>query len=170
MMAQWETHNCVLSRSVRCLGEYPVPQVDTAQFLPSFRTSTDSIRRPTSEIPTCRGIRARFKENAQIPIGANAGNRRLRVCCLWGMLLSLHTAVKEFRNRYRQVGHGKCGRMQPAVVAQHAVQHAYAVANHVWLWSAAVYCKSASASLRPGAGQLYGATGLASVSGVRNNK
>lgn len=32
------------------------------------------------------------------------------MCCLWGMLLSLHTAVKEFRNRYREVGRGKSGR------------------------------------------------------------
>lgn len=30
--------------------------------------------------------------------------------CLWGMLLSLHTAVKEFRNRYTEVGRGKSGR------------------------------------------------------------
>ena len=65
------------------------------------------------------------------------------------MVLSLHTAVKEFRNRYREVGHGKSGRIQPAVAVmhavhavQHAVQQAYAVANGMlWLWPAAVYCK-----------------------------
>ena len=31
------------------------------------------------------------------------------------MLLSLHTAMEEFRNRYTVVGHGESGRMQPAV-------------------------------------------------------
>jgi hypothetical protein len=40
------------------------------------------------------------------------------------MVLSLHTAVKEFRNRYRQVGHGKSGCIQPAVVELHTVRHA----------------------------------------------
>ncbi len=65
------------------------------------------------------------------------------MCCLWGMLLSLHTAAKEFRNRYREVGHGKCGRIQPAVAVQHAVQHAYQVANRV-LWRPC----AATASLR----------------------
>ena len=93
--------------------------------------------------------------------------------CLWGMVLSLHTAVKEFRNRYRQVGHGKSGHIQPAVAALHAVQHAvrkaYAVANCV-LWcgllqSTASQRVECSAGLRPGAGQLHGATVLASKSG-----
>ena len=40
------------------------------------------------------------------------------------MVLSLHTAVKDFRNRYRQVGHGKSGCIQPALVEVHAVQYA----------------------------------------------
>jgi hypothetical protein len=33
-------------------------------------------------------------------------------------LLSLHTAMEGFRNRYKGVGHGNCGRMQPAVAVQ----------------------------------------------------
>lgn len=79
-------------------------------ILPSFCTATDNFRRPTSVLSTCRGIGARFEANAQNPIGADAGNRRISVSCLWGMLLSLHTAVKEFRNRYTEVGRGKSGR------------------------------------------------------------
>lgn len=66
------------------------------------------------------------------------------MCCLWGMLLSLHTAAKEFRNRYRAVGHGNSGCMQPAVVALRAVEHACQVANRVLWWPAAVYCKPTS--------------------------
>lgn len=61
------------------------------------------------------------------------------------MLLAVHTAVTDFRNRYGQVGHHNSGCMQPAVALLQAIQHAYEMANRVLrLWSAAVYCKPTS--------------------------
>lgn len=61
------------------------------------------------------------------------------MCCLWGML-SLHTAMEGFRNRYKGVGHGNCGRMQPAVAVQQRVHSWYEV-EMCAVVAAAVYCK-----------------------------
>lgn len=122
---------------VSCLSEYPAARDCNCPV--STHQRKLGIRRSTREISTSRGIRARIETYSRMSIGATAGTGRTRVCCLWGMLLSLHTAMREFRNRYRGVGHG---RMQPAVAVQRPAQHAYEVANRVlWLWSAAVYCK-----------------------------
>lgn len=113
-------------------------------ILPSFCTSTDGSRRhmgeyphPVEAGPTSKQMHV-FPRVQMLEIGGF-------LCCLWGMLLAVHTAVTDFRNRYRRVGHGNSGCMQPAVAVLQAFWHAYKVANCVLrVWSAAVYCKPAS--------------------------